>query len=86
MPTYEYQCEKCEFRFEVQQSIHDEPVTECRRDGCGGPVRRVFSPPAIIFKGSGFYVTDYGRGNSNTRESATKPTASDKNSSTTDTD
>jgi putative FmdB family regulatory protein len=56
MPTYEYRCARCAYQFE---SIHavGETVDRCER--CGGPVRRVFSPPALIFKGSGFHVTDY---------------------------
>lgn len=63
MPIYEYQCEKCGHVFEVTQSFKDEPVKQCRSNGCRGKVRKLFSPPAIIFKGSGFHMTDYGRGN-----------------------
>ena len=58
MPTYEYECEKCGFTFERFQSIKDEPVKECPE--CGGLVRRLISAGAgVIFKGSGFYATDY---------------------------
>ena len=60
MPIYEYKCQRCACRFEVRQDFDDDPLTECRTDGCDGPVRRVFSPPAVIFKGSGFHVNDYG--------------------------
>jgi len=60
MPIYEYECKKCACRFEVRHSYHDKPDVECPTDGCDGPIRRVFSPPAIIFKGSGFHVNDYG--------------------------
>ena len=64
MPIYEYQCEKCGHVFEVTQSFKDDPVKHCSSNGCKGKVRKLFSPPAIIFKGSGFHVTDYGRGGS----------------------
>ena len=59
MPTYEYGCKKCGHVFEVQQSFSDAPVTRCTQ--CSGRVRRLFSPPAIIFKGKGFHCTDYGK-------------------------
>ncbi|MGH7351400.1 MAG: FmdB family zinc ribbon protein [Candidatus Methylomirabilales bacterium] len=57
MPIYEYQCEVCDHHFEVIQKFSEEPVTSCVV--CAGPVRRVLSPPALVFKGSGWYVTDY---------------------------
>jgi putative FmdB family regulatory protein len=56
MPIYEYECEKCRRRFELFQHFSDEPVKVCPE--CEGPVRRVIQPVGIIFKGSGFYVTD----------------------------
>src|SRR3990170_5704577 len=56
MPIYEYQCTACPCRFERKQSIHDEPVKTCPQ--CEGVTKRVLSPVGIIFKGSGFYVTD----------------------------
>jgi putative FmdB family regulatory protein len=57
MPLYEYECDACGGRFEVIQKF-SELLEECRR--CGkGPVRRLLSPPAIQFKGTGWYVTDY---------------------------
>jgi len=56
VPTYVYECDSCEHRFEERQGFNDDPLTECPR--CGGTVRRVFHPAPIIFKGSGFYVTD----------------------------
>jgi putative FmdB family regulatory protein len=59
MPTYEYVCRACGHTFEVVRSIHDEPLTEC--PDCGGELRKVFAPPAIAFKGSGFYATDHRR-------------------------
>ena len=57
MPIYEYQCESCADRFEVKQSMKDDPITTCPR--CGKGVQRLISSPAIMFKGSGWYVTDY---------------------------
>ena len=56
MPIYEYCCDKCSHRFELKQRFTDEPVASCPR--CKSKTRRVFSPAPIIFKGSGFYVTD----------------------------
>ena len=57
MPIYEYQCMSCAHRFEVKQSIKDEPIKECVR--CGKEVTKLISSPAIMFKGSGWYITDY---------------------------
>lgn len=59
MPTYEYICRACGHLFEIVQSMKDDPLTECPR--CGGELRKVFAPPAISFKGSGFYATDHGK-------------------------
>ena len=59
MPLYEYQCEKCEHRFEVIQKYSDPLVTTCPT--CGGPVRKLLSSPAFQFKGTGWYITDYAR-------------------------
>lgn len=56
MPTYEYECTCCSSRFELKQSFGDNTPVPCPR--CGGSTRRVFSPVPVIFKGSGFYVTD----------------------------
>jgi putative FmdB family regulatory protein len=57
MPIYEYQCTKCNDRTEVIQKFSDPPYAIC--DKCGGDVRKLMSAPAIQFKGSGFYKTDY---------------------------
>ena len=58
MPTYEYECRQCGHRFEKFQSMKDEPLKQCEK--CGGEVRRLIGTGAgIIFKGSGFYQTDY---------------------------
>ena len=66
MPTYEYICEKCEHRFDLFQSIKDESIKTCPKEKCGlkkwgkGKVRRAIGAGAgLIFKGSGFYITDY---------------------------
>ncbi len=58
MPLYEYECEACGQRFEVIRKFSDEPLAIC--EACGkGPVNKLPSSPAIQFKGSGFYITDY---------------------------
>lgn len=60
MPTYEYVCQKCEHEFEVFQSMKDKPLTKCPEKKCGGRVKRKLGTGAgLIFKGSGFYITDY---------------------------
>lgn len=56
MPTYEYLCRQCGDRLEVFQSFRDEPLTRC--EDCGGSLRKVFHARGVVFKGSGFYVTD----------------------------
>ncbi len=58
MPTYDYKCKKCGHRFELFQSMTDEPLAACPE--CGGKVERLIGTGAgLIFKGSGFYITDY---------------------------
>jgi putative FmdB family regulatory protein len=59
MPTYEYTCRDCGHTFEIVQSMLDDPLTMCPE--CGGTLRKVFAPPAISFRGSGFYATDHGK-------------------------
>ena len=59
MPLYEYECEACGHRFEVIQKFSDPPVEQCA--ACGGKVKKLLSSPAIQFKGSGWYITDYAR-------------------------
>jgi putative FmdB family regulatory protein len=77
MPTYVYECEDCGVRFERLQSYSDAPLRECPE--CSGHVHRVIQPVGVIFKGSGFYVTD-NKGKSSTGIPAPKkedgPTAS----------
>ena len=58
MPLYEYECEACGERFEVIRKFSDPPLEICKQCG-NGPIRRLPSSPAIQFKGSGFYITDY---------------------------
>ncbi len=58
MPTYEYECKKCKKRFEIFQNITAKPLKKCQ--DCGGSLKRLIgSGSGIIFKGSGFYATDY---------------------------
>ena len=57
MPIYEYECIHCGHRFEVKQGFHDKPQADCPQ--CKKKAKRVFHPTPIIFKGSGFYVTDH---------------------------
>jgi putative FmdB family regulatory protein len=59
MPLYEYECESCGRRVERIQRFSDPPLTTC--ETCGGPLRKLLSSPAIQFKGSGWYITDYAR-------------------------
>ena len=70
MPLYEYQCDACGCRFEVIQKFSDPSVESCKE--CGkGPVRRLLSSPAIQFKGTGWYITDYSqKGKSDTASGA----------------
>jgi putative FmdB family regulatory protein len=72
MPTYEYRCERCGDTVEVVQSFSDGPLTTC--EWCGGPLRKVYAPVGIVFKGSGFYKTD---SRSSPKSSKTAGTASD---------
>jgi putative FmdB family regulatory protein len=74
MPTYEYRCTEGH-TFEVFQSITEDPVTKC--EVCGKPCERVLHAPAVHFKGSGFYTTDYARkgskpGGSDSKDSSSK--------------
>lgn len=92
MPTYEYICAKCQHKFEIFQSIKDSPLEVCPQEKCGqkrwgkGRVKRLIGGGAgIIFKGSGFYITDYRSESYKTaakRESESKSsTSSEKTSS-----
>jgi putative FmdB family regulatory protein len=57
MPIYEYECRKCKAHIEAFQKVSDKPLVKCRK--CGGRLEKRISAPAIQFKGSGWYVTDY---------------------------
>lgn len=81
MPIYEYRCDACGDVFEVRQKFSDEPLTT--HDKCGGPVHRLLSAPALQFKGSGWYITDYARSGGGTKESKSESKTS--NGSTTST-
>jgi putative FmdB family regulatory protein len=59
MPLYEYQCKKCGHRFEKIQKFSDKPIKKCSE--CGGSVEQLLTAPAVQFKGSGWYVTDYAK-------------------------
>jgi putative FmdB family regulatory protein len=91
MPLYEYQCESCNTRFERIQKFSDPPIETC--PSCAGTVRKLLSSPAIQFKGSGWYITDYAKkgggdtGKANASTGSTSSTdssssSSDKGSST----
>ena len=75
MPTYQYACTACDERLEVVQKFTDDALTTC--EVCGGPLRKVYSPVGIVFKGSGFYRTD-SRNGSGSAEAKDKPEAKDK--------
>ncbi len=77
MPTYEYECEKCGYHFEEFQSITKKPLETCQKKDCKGKVHRVISPGAgFIFKGSGFYTTDYRSDSYKKAAEAEKPSSS----------
>lgn len=57
MPLYEYQCKKCKHKFEKIRKFSDPPIRKCPE--CGGTVEQLIHAPAVQFKGSGWYVTDY---------------------------
>ncbi len=70
MPIYEYECGSCHQHVEVIQKFSDKPLKKCAH--CGGPLQKVLSPPALVFKGTGWYVTDYGRSGARTEHTAKK--------------
>ena len=78
MPLYEYECQTEGNRFEVIQKFSDEPLTVCPT--CGGPVKRLISSPAIQFKGSGWYITDYARKGGSNGSSTSSSSSSSTNS------
>jgi putative FmdB family regulatory protein len=85
MPLYEYECEACAHRFERIQKFSDPPVDTCPT--CGkGPVRKLFSSPAIQFKGSGWYITDYARKGGSDKASSTASSSTETNKTETKTE
>jgi putative FmdB family regulatory protein len=83
MPTYEYQCGKCSHQFEAFQSIKAEPLTKCEKKGCRGKVKRLISAGGgVIFKGSGFYITDYRSDNYKKGEKAESSSSGKESSGT----
>jgi putative FmdB family regulatory protein len=92
MPVYTYKCTNCDHRFEARQRFSDDPITEC--PVCGSPVRKVITPVGIVFKGSGFYVTDNKNGKASStlngtgtssKTSESESTSKDEKSSSTTT-
>ncbi len=85
MPLYEYRCEKCGKVFEVMQKFSDAPLVS--HADCGGHVERLLSTPALQFKGSGWYITDYAKGSSSDTKSSgdkeSKPAATETKSEAT---
>jgi putative FmdB family regulatory protein len=74
MPNYDYECLECGKRFEVFQSMNDAKLTDCPQPGCAGKVRRLLGTGGgIIFKGSGFYQTDYRSSSYESGAKADKP-------------
>jgi len=81
VPLYEYECSKCHHRFErLLQRFSDEQPSPCPE--CGGPVSQLMSAPAIQFKGSGWYVTDYAKKNSSPSTTAKSKSPAESSSST----
>ncbi|HEY2477272.1 MAG TPA: FmdB family zinc ribbon protein [Solirubrobacterales bacterium] len=88
MPIYEYKCDNGHV-FDVMQKMSEEPLTECVE--CGAPARRVLTAPAVHFKGSGFYNTDYGKrkgggSNGSGADSSSESKSSDSSSGSSDSD
>ena len=80
MPIYEYECTKCHAHIEAFQKVSDKPLTKCRK--CGGKLERKISAPAIQFKGSGWYVTDYAGKTTKGEKSESESTAETKTEKT----
>ena len=80
MPTYEYYCKTCEIKFDVKQSFDSKPVAKCIEKDCDEECQRQFSVVPVVFKGSGWYVTDYAK-KSSTSNVQTKETDKDSKNS-----
>ena len=70
MPRYDYECIDCDHVFEVKQSFDDESISSC--PNCDGKTRRLIHSVPVVFKGSGFYVNDYGKGKSGSSSSTSE--------------
>lgn len=80
MPTYEYKCKKCGKEFEVQQRITEDPLTKCPDKNCGGEVfRKISKNVGLMFKGSGFYITDYTKNHGSSAGNTTHKNGDSKN-------
>ena len=79
MPLYEYKCKKCGRTLEAIQSFAEPPLTTC--DRCGGELTKLMSAPAVQFKGSGWYVSDYGKSGSSGKRETGEGTAESKSES-----
>ena len=82
MPIYEYECRKCKAHTEAFQKVTDKPLTKCPK--CGGRLDKRISAPAIQFKGSGWYVTDYAGKATKGDKSESQPTSESSSSEKTD--
>lgn len=77
MPTYEYLCENCRYKFESFQSMSSEPIKICPKCGLSTVTRLISGGTGLIFKGSGFYITDYSKKNNSTSTAQPKPSVTD---------
>jgi putative FmdB family regulatory protein len=80
MPLYEYECTNCKERIEIIQRASDAPASPCPK--CGADMKKLISSPAIQFKGSGFYKTDYASSKPSESKSETKSETKSESSST----
>lgn len=80
MPLYEYQCKKCKHKFEKIQKFSDRPIKKCPE--CGGPVEKIQHAPAVQFKGTGWYVTDYAAKSDKSRTDGGTEKSSEKKETT----
>ena len=79
MPTYNYRCDSCNNQFSIRQSIKDDSIIECKN--CNGTVKRIISGNmGLIFKGSGFYLTDYKNNQKSAEEDSKSPLNKENNS------
>lgn len=81
MPTYDYACSDCGHRFDIKQSWSDDPLTVCPE--CSGAIRRVLHPAGVIFKGSGWYITDNRKGSASDGATSSTSDSSDKTTTST---